>query len=282
MSFFEKFLHLLQVTMEKPTNYGLFHLCFLALIAIVTALLIVFFKNGKEKNVRRLLFGVWITLVCLEIYKQLVFSMNVENGVATWSYQWYAFPFQFCSTPLYALPFIVFLKDGWLRRSFIAFFTGFSLFAGIAVMLYPNDVFIDMVGINFQTMIHHGSQVAVGMFLVAYNRKNLKLKYFLGSLAIFACFAAVAMLLNEGVHSMIVKNVIENAEFNMFYISPHYRCSLPILSMIYDKAPYALFLITYLAGFSGISALFFGIEKGIVALCSVISGKIKKNKVSVS
>jgi hypothetical protein len=277
MSAFEEFLHLLQKTMERPENFGLFHICFLILTAVFAVLLICFFRNGSEKTVRRLLLGVWLTIVCLEIYKQLVFSMQVENGVATWNYQWYAFPFQFCSTPLYALPFIIFLKDGWLRRSFMIFFTGFSMFAGIAVMMYPNDVFVPMIGINIQTMIHHGSQVAIGAFLVAYGRKHFKLKYLAGSLLIFACFAAVAMLLNEGVHDMIVNRGLDD-EFNMFYISPHYPCTLPVLSIVYDKMPYAVFLPVYLLGFSFISAVFFCIEKGIVSLSSFLYNKVKGAK----
>jgi hypothetical protein len=64
----------------------------------------------------------------------------------------------------------------------------------------------------------------------------------------------------------------------MFYISPHYACTLPVLSIIYDKAPYAVFLITYLLGFSFISALFFGIEKGIVSLSSFLYNKVKGAK----
>lgn len=267
MSFFEKILHLLQVEMRCPTNYDLFHICFLLLVVAVSALLVWRFKDASDKTVRKICLISWVTIVLLEIYKQLVFSMDVQDGIAVWDYQWYAFPFQFCSSPLYALPFVIFLKDGLIRRSFITFFTGFSLFAGLAVMLYPNDVFVSMIGINIQTMIHHGTQVAIGIFLAAHNRKGMKLCNLVGSFAVFACFAAVALILNEAVHAFFLEKGIDES-FNMFYISRHHDCILPVLSDIYKKVPYFVFLPIYLLGFSAIATLFFGIEKGLIALLS--------------
>ena len=266
MNLFEKFLHILEFEVPSPSAYGIFHIVCLILTVAASAFLVWRFRDASDKTVRRLLLGVWVVLVVLEVYKQLVYAMDVENGVATWDYAWYAFPFQFCSTPLYALPFIIFLKDGWVRRAFMAYFATFSLFAGLAVMIYPGDVFVtSLLGIDLQTMIHHGSQVVLGIFLVAYNRRRLNLRYFAESLLVFCAFAAVAMILNVGVHHYLVSNGMDDT-FNMFFISPYHPCTLPILSDIYEKVPYAVFLVIYLLGFSLVSALVFGIEKGIIAL----------------
>ncbi|MBQ4065400.1 MAG: YwaF family protein [Clostridia bacterium] len=253
--------------MTTPGNYGWLHLLFLALTAATAVFLILRYRDANGKTVRRILGVAWIVMVVLEIYKQLVFSMGVTEGVAHWDYQWYAFPFQFCSTPLYALPFLVFLKDGKVRDAFMTFFTGFSLFAGIAVMLYPGDVFIDMIGINIQTMVHHGMQVALGLFLVAYNRRRLCKKSFLGSLAVFYGFVLLAMGMNEVLHRYLAGKASEET-FNMFYISPHHPCTLPILSDVYAKVPYPVFLVIYLAGFALLSFGIYGAEKGILALVS--------------
>lgn len=268
MSFFERMLHFLQAEMETPTNFSLFHVCFLLLTLGAAVLLVLRYRNASQRTVRTICLVVWVTIVSLEIYKQLVFSMTVTDGVAGWDYQWYAFPFQFCSSPLYALPFVIFLKDGLLRRFFITFLSTFSLFAGLAVMLYPNDVFIPMIGINIQTMIHHGSQVALGVFLAAHTRKETRPIHLLGAVAVFAAFSAIAMGLNEAVYAYITSRGMDDS-FNMFYISPHYSCTLPVLSGIYDKVPYPLFLLIYLLGFGVIAALFFGIEKGVTALAGL-------------
>ena len=37
--------------------------------------------------------------------------------------------------------------------------------------------------------------------------------------------------------------------FNMFYISPFYPCTLPVLNIIYEKTPYIVFLLCYILGF---------------------------------
>jgi hypothetical protein len=272
MSAFENFVHFLQGTMETPTNFGVFHICCWIAVIAASVLLVLFFRNSDDRFIRKMLLGIWIVLVVLEIYKQLVFSMTVTDGVATWKYQWYAFPFQFCATPIYVLPFIVFLKDGKLRDTFIVFFACFTFFAGFVVMIYPNDVFTPMIGINVHTMIHHGAQVAVGIMLAARYRDKLVLRNLLGSFAIFAAFCAVATVLNEVVYAALQANGMDDS-FNMFYFSRHYDCHLPILSDVCRalKGVNELFCdivfpIIYIVGFCGVSALFFGIEKGIAVL----------------
>ncbi len=266
MNFFEKILFFLQGEMECPTPYSLFHICCLLLVAAATVFLILRCRGVSDRAVRRICLVVWIVVVALEIYKQLVFSMSVTDGTATWDYQWYAFPFQFCSTPLYALPFVIWLKDGRLRDAFIAFFATFSVFGGLAVMFYPGDVFIGMIGINIQTMIHHGSQVVMGIFLFAYYRDRLPFRRLAGSVAVFAGFAATAILLNEIVFAYFTRIAMIDETFNMFFISPHYPCTLPVLSGIYDKIPYLAFLLLYLVGFALIAAIILGAEIGITAL----------------
>ena len=169
------------------------------------------------------------------------------------------------------MPFIIFLKDGKIRNAFISFFATFSFFAGFAVMLYPNDVFINMIGINLQTMIHHGTQVALGVLLVAHNRKRMNKRYFVGSLVVFYIFAAIAMILNEIVHNHLVQ-IGANDAFNMFYISPYHDCTLPVLANIYKMVPYPVFLIIYLIGFAVVSLIIFGLEKLFVR---IICGKNK-------
>ncbi len=258
-------LAFLKLEMVTPTTYGWFHIMFLAIIAVFTVLLVWRFRDTSDKNMRRMAFVLWIVLLLLEAYKQFTYSYTITDTLVQYDYQWYAFPFQFCSAILYALPFVVFLKDGKVRDAFMSFFATFSFFAGFVVMLYPGDVFINQIGINIQTMIHHGAQVAFGIFMVAYNRKKFSWKFFARGILVFAGFIAVAMILNELVHSYFASNAIEEA-FNMFYISPYYECTLPVLSIIYKMVPYAAFLAIYILGFSAAGAIIFALEKLFVVV----------------
>lgn len=265
MSFIDRIMQALETRITTPKPYGWFHILFLVLTVAAAVLLIWRFRNASDKVVRRILLTLWIVMIVFEIGKQLEGAYSVVDGVPNWEYYWSWFPFQFCSTPLYCLPFIIFLPDCWWRRAFSAFFAGFGLFAGIAVMLYPIDVFTSSAFICTQTMVHHSSMVAVGIFMVGYNRHHMNKRYFFGSLAVFYSFAIVAIILNEVMHTMLIEKGL-NMYFNMFFISRHYPCTLPVLADIYAKVPYPVFLCIYLVGFAVVSALIYGIEKGILAL----------------
>ena len=258
MSKFEEFLvSFLERKVEPPVTFGSYHFICLLLTVLLTVFLVWRFRNTSDKTIRILLFAVWCTVVTLEILKQIEGAFYVENGVPTWQYLWHYFPLQFCSTIHYTLPFIVFLPDGFIRRTFIAFFTSFSFFAGLVVMIYPGDVYCGTLFINLQTMIHHGLMFAVGILMVAYNRKHMNKRYFAGSLVIFYTMAIIALVLNETLYEHYI---------NLFFISRHYDCTLPLLSNIYKAVPYGWYFVIYFLGFTLVAFLVYLAEKGVLAL----------------
>ncbi len=259
MNAFEQFLLAFKATMPEPTYYGWFHLMFIAIAVTAITLLCVFARNIREKNLRRIILGCWLVLVVFEIYKQLVFSINNNDGVAVWHYQWYAFPFQLCSSPLYLLPFVAFLKEGKVRDSIIAFLATYSLFGGLIVFIYPNDVFVATIGINIQTMVHHGLQLVLGVYLMVYYRKKINWQFFLRGVAVFAVMCAIAMSLN------VIFYYLVDETFNMFYFSPYYPCTLAVLGdFIWPNVPYSVFLLVYLIGFTITATVIFAIQYYII------------------
>lgn len=273
LSVFESVVVFLQKTAPRPGNYGWFHLMFVAIAIIATVLLCVFFRDAKDKTFRRILLVSWVVMLVFEIYKQIVFSYNYneETGVGTWNYGWGSFPFQLCSSALYLLPFAVFLKDGKTRDSVLSFLALFSLFGGLCVYVFPNDVFAtDLLGVQIQTMVHHGIQVVIAFYIFAHERKRFNIKFFLMSLPTFIVMLAIAMTLNIVGHSFI------DGTFNMFYISPYYPCTLVILDGIYASKPYFLFLIIYIVGFVFCAFLMFIIQFGVTKLCQLIYDKSHK------
>ena len=254
MSFFEKLLVFMESEMTEPTLYGWFHILSLVLLAVATFAVIRLFKGRSERAVSRFAMVVWIVLVLLEVYKQIVFTLEYENGMVEYDYQWYAFPYQFCSTPMYVLPLVAFLKEGRVRDGAIAYMSTFSLFAGFAVMLYPADVYVSTIGINIQTMIHHGSQILLGVFFIFRYCSRHSVKYFLRGVGVFAVTVAIALVMNVAVFNIFESLAIDET-FNMFYISPYFDCTLPVLSGVYTAVPYPLFLIVYIFGFTFAGAL---------------------------
>ncbi|MBE5756243.1 MAG: hypothetical protein E7342_00415 [Clostridiales bacterium] len=270
MNFIAKLLLLLDSKMTVPTNYGWFHLMFLAIVIVGTVLLSLKYKDCSNKTFRKILLIFWIVLLVLEIYKQINYTFKVESGEIVADYQWYAFPFQFCSSPLYVLPFIVFLKDGKVRDSLIAFMSVFCIFGGISVMIYPNDVFIGTIGINIQTMVHHGSQVVLGVFCTVWYRKrfDITFRHYFKASIVFVTFIIVALVLNVIFRNLLLSMNIDET-FNMFYISPYFPCTLPLLGdLIYPNVPYIVFLLIYIIGFIFVGAIIYLAEHYIIKLSS--------------
>lgn len=243
-SFFEQLLKLLDGRMERPTLFGWYHLLCLAVTVGLCVLVFLRARNLPDKTFNLIIGTTALALILLEAYKQLNFSFNSTTG--EWSYQWYAFPFQFCATPMYVLLVASLVPNGKVKDSLCAFMATYGLFAGAAVMFYPGDVFIETIGINIQTMIHHGMMVVIGVFMYVSGRAKLSHKTILQALPTFAILVGVAMTAN------LLYGAFgdPNQSFNMFYISPYYPCTLPVLSMFYGQVPYVIFLAIYVFGFS--------------------------------
>lgn len=276
MEFFIKLIEFARSEMQAPTNYGWFHLMFIGITIVASVVMAVCFRNADEKKVRRACLVMWIVVVVLEIYKQLMFTYSVEDGKIVADYWWEFFPFQLCSSPLYILPFVAFLPSGRLHDMMCAFMIAFSIFGGICVYIFPGDVFCEYIGINIQTMVHHGIQIVSGVFLAARYREKLKIRYYLGGAVIFCVMLAIAMTMNLTVTNLL-RSVGIDDKFSMFYVSPYEPCHLPILSMIYPLVPFPVFLVIYLFGFMLAAAIIFYIAKGIAALSRVIGRVTVRN-----
>lgn len=260
MNFFESFVHAISATMPTPTMYGWFHLVAFALTIGLTVFLCWKCRDCSAKAFKWIIASAWIVMVVLEVYKQLVFSFNYENGVAWWDYQWYAFPYQLCSTPLYLLPFVAFKKGGGFRDSIMSFISTFALFGGLVTMILPATVFVSTIGINIQTMVHHGLQIVTGIFILVHERKRLNLKFFVKAIYVFGVMFAIAMAMN------FIVPTFTTDTFNMFYISPYFPCTLPLLEIIYAKTPYVVFLLIYIIGFILAAFAVYMIQYGFIKL----------------
>lgn len=252
MTLLEQILKTLKIRMEVPTAFGWFHIMWIAIVAAITALLVIFFRNAKDKTYRRIVFIFWLIIFLFEIYKQLDFAFDYDplTDTSSWDFKWYIFPFQFCSSALYVFPLVAFLKDGKVRDSIIAFTGLYVLFAGLLVYCIPQTVYVSHAIINIQTMVHHGSQIIVGIYTLVYFRKKLSFSFFLKAIPTFVVFMIVAIALNE-----IIPLIIDltDTTFDMFYISRHFESNQPILGQIKATAPYIIFLLIYTLGFTFVS-----------------------------
>lgn len=265
MNIFETVLRFLDSKMERPEPYGWFHLIFLALSFIAAGVLCYLWKRGVIKNVRAVVLSTAIIVIVCEVYKLTVFSFTYTDGVR-FQPQWYAFPWQFCSTPMF-IGLLTGLTKGKINKNLAAYLATYALFAGTAVMLYPSTVFIDTIGINIQTMICHGSMITIAIFLYYTHYVESDIKTVLYAMPVFAANMGVAITLNELAH---IVGITEEHTFNMFYISPYFDSEIPVYNLIHDSLRGSILgwlfsILLYFLGFSLcafiVSLIPYGIKK---------------------
>ena len=247
MEFLQNILRLLQFEVEEPTLYGWYHIMCLGITVLATVLLCVFHKKDKPERVRLVVLFTTLFVIAFEIYKQIVFSFSVTDSGIDFHYRWYAFPFQFCSTPMYIGLLAGLTKKGKLHDACSAYLATYAIFAGTCVMLYPGDVFMEMLGINIQTMICHGSMIAIGIYLLYTQHVKLQFKTIFKAMAVFASCLGIAMVMNEVAHFV---GITEDHTFNMFFVSPYFNSTLPVYSLVQPHVPFVVGLALYIGVFS--------------------------------
>ena len=241
----ENNIRILQFTMNKPDMYGVFHIMSLISVILLSIILI---KHAKNK--KKTIFIMSSIMLMFEVYKQLSFSYNDFS----WSYSWYAFPYQFCSTPMYVGFLYSLIKNKKVSEYLECFLMTYALSAGVCVMLYPSTVFVREAMINIQTMIHHGFMVVMGLYLL-FKENNIKHIYN-KAFTVFFLLSSIAIISNIITYYVGIDNGLE-----LFYISPFHNSTLPIFSIIDEHAPYIVFIISYYLIFSIGSMLPIGIKR---------------------
>ena len=260
----------LQTEIEAPKPYGIFHLswCFAAIIVIC---LLCLKKNYTEKKLKWILGIYAIPAFKLEVLKQLIWSVeyNEVTNTFVWDFQWYAFPFQLCTTPIYIGLICLFLKKNKVRDYLLSFMGYTTILGSIATALIPHDVLVSDVLIDIHTMYLHIGSLIVSIYLLASKEIEVNLEGYARAIITFIVFIVIALIMNVAVYN---SGILNGETFNMFYIRPYFDSSLPVFDTIYNSVPYPIFLIIYIVVLSLGSFVILGI--------SYILEKIIKNKVN--
>ncbi|MBE7073929.1 MAG: hypothetical protein E7379_02435 [Clostridiales bacterium] len=264
MDFFEKIINALYSTMDTPQHFGWFHLTAIGITVLLCITFGILMRKSGEKGIRIFLIVTSILLLILELYKQILYTYNPSTG--KWDYQWYVFPFQFCSVPMYVALIAGCCKKCKFRDFLYSFLATFGMFAGIITMILP-DVFTNLIGNNIQTMVHHGSMIIIGVVLFTSKSVEFKHKTILKALSVFAVFVSIALLFDC---AYIWLGGTETC--NLFFISPYGQNHFPVFSDI-QKISYPLFLGCYIVAFT--------LAAYIILLIAMFFNKLascKKNK----
>ena len=259
---FEKIVAFLGKTAEMPTAYGVFHTVSLCVILVFSIAAVFFRKRFTEKFIAYSTLAAGIIMLIFEIYKQIVMSYNPITD--TWSYPWYIFPFQFCSTPIY-LAFITFTLYKFNKKTafkaFTAFLGTYSLIGAVVVLFIgTNNVFSTVIGVSVQTMVHHGIMFILAVMILASGTVSYDLKTAFNAYKIFCTLVVMALVLNR-IYG-------DGTKFDMFYLAPESGFVYPIFNQLFGgKLPHFVYVIGYIVLFTLGAFLIIGIGRLITRKC---------------
>ena len=148
-------------TMETPKPYGLFHLLFtfigLAVVIVVAFLL----RKLNDKQNRIFLLCIGLFLLITEVYKQLFYYYVIGNN----SYQWWIFPFQLCSVPMYLCIICACCKSEKFNSWLYEFMFAFNFFGGIITFIEPSGINHPYVTLTLHAYIWHLLLIFIGFYL---------------------------------------------------------------------------------------------------------------------
>ena len=234
--------------MEEPSLFGWYHILWILISLVFAWVLCKSYDRSsrKERHIFRAVFFTAVVVAVFELLKMINFNLVWENGALKADIQWYAFPFQFCSTPMYIGLMTGIFRRGKINDALCTYLASYAVFAGLCVMIYPGDVFIETVLINIQTMICHGSMISVGIYLVYTGR--VRVKDFVKAVPVFLTCVVIALLFNEGAYRV---GLIEAGhDFNMFMLSRYCEPALPVFSWVQHHVKYHWELMIYVSVFT--------------------------------
>ena len=244
MNLFEKFLYFLQGEMVEPKAFGWFHLFWIGLV-IVFLVILYKRKEHHEKELKLVLGTYGIVALALEVLKQLIWSFSFDpvTNLVTWNYEWYAAPFQLCTTPIYVSLICLFLKDGKLRNALLSYMSFVTILGSISTIILPDSCLVSDILVNIHTMYLHMGSFVVSVYLLMSGVVKIKLDNLKDAFFVFLGFVVFAQILNIGIYNL---GILNGETFDMFYISPYFTSTLPIFDIIQENFPYPLFLMFYL------------------------------------
>lgn len=222
--------------MRTPAPYGPFHLILTAL-GVGVALLAARALAARPR--RNVLFVCGLVLGASELYKQGFLYYVVNNC----RYDWWYFPFQLCSVPMYlclAMPFLDRGTYNRARRAVCTFLQDFGLLGGVMALAEPTGLMHPYLTLTLHGLCWHFMLIFIGLYCALNGKAARKPSGYAAVLPLFTACCAVATLINVAAHPY--------GYADMFYISPYYPNEQIIFHQIALEIGIAAGNIIYLTG----------------------------------
>ncbi len=266
--------------------YGAFHIAAVLVVVIAAvsgaATVSRACRQSRARVIRILAVCGWI-LAILEVYKQL-FLYHIVNGG---TYDWWYFPFQLCSVPMYLCILLPVLckagkaaPDPYLssecgnvnftcRRSksctaMLTFLATYTFVGAVAALAVPEDFLRSYVTLTLHGFIWHGILLFICLVVVFSGIADLSCGGFMRATALFGGLCVIAVIINVLTEPVMAKahaaGLVPDPYAAMFYLNPYHISPQPIVDTVQKSAGIplglALYVIVIIAA-SGLAALVF-------------------------
>ena len=197
--------------MTPPAPYSFFHLFFVS-AGLILVVFLSYYTTRKIKNhqIPGLLFLCGIVLAASECYKQLFLYYVVNDQ----TYNWWYFPFQLCSLPMYFCLVLPFVPSAGNKTILYTFMQDFNLLGGIMALAEPSGLFHPYWVLTIHGLIWHLLLIYIGLVIAFSRCSDTTSRGFVRTLPLFFVCCIVASVINRTAKPL--------GQADMFYISPYY------------------------------------------------------------
>lgn len=195
----------------KPKSYGTFHLSFTIVGFALCLVFAYLLRKIGNKASDRLIFGCGAFLAVTEVYKQLFYYFCMGGDVG---YEWWIFPFQLCSVPMYFCLIVPFIKNERIKSAMYTFMGTYNLLGGFIAFFEPSGLLHNHLTLTLHAFVWHMLLVFIGFYLIASGRSGYKMRNFLDSALIFVGLCVIAFIINLSLRG------VSGGSVNMFYVGP--------------------------------------------------------------
>ena len=155
------------------------------------------------------------------------------------SYQWWIFPFQMCSIPMYFCLIAPLLREGKLRRGMFDFMFSYNLLGGFISFFEPSGLIHDYLFLTLHAFVWHMSLIFLGVYLGFSGKAGCEKKDYKSATVTFLGLCAVAFLINVALWN------VSGGEVNMFFIGPA-NSSLAVFKVIAERCGWYVSTLLYI------------------------------------
>ena len=224
--FLQSILRMTAWPMTPPVPYSAFHILLTVFGAGFAVSFARFFGKkirsmaSPEPYFRHILFSCGVLLALMELYKQAFLYVIEFHG----HFDWWYFPFQLCSIPMYTCLAAPLLHSEKTLRRAATFLQDFGLLGGIMALAVPPGLMHPYWTMTLHGFLWHFTLLFLGLLSCMSGIAGHERRDYMDILPFFFLCCVIACVINIAAGP--------TADADMFYISPFHPSSQPVFHEI--------------------------------------------------